>query len=90
MSLSLKNRFNQAVAGFIAGQAQRRHEAENAAMMEAIRHGDNRGLEKAIARGADVNICYGGKQPDNAVTLLTPISITKDNLNQAERLNEVK
>jgi len=31
-----------------------------------------------------------GKKPDNQVTLLTPIAITKDNLNQAERLNEVK
>jgi len=31
-----------------------------------------------------------GTKPDNAVTLLTPIAITKDNLNQAERLSEVK
>ncbi len=31
-----------------------------------------------------------GKKPDQKVTLLTPIAITKDNLNQAERLNEVK
>jgi ribose transport system substrate-binding protein/inositol transport system substrate-binding protein len=31
-----------------------------------------------------------GKQPAQKVTLLTPIAITKDNLNQAERLNEVK
>lgn len=31
-----------------------------------------------------------GKKPENQVTLLTPIAITKDNLNQAERLNEVK
>ena len=31
-----------------------------------------------------------GKKPDQKVTLLTPIAITSDNLNQAERLNEVK
>jgi inositol transport system substrate-binding protein len=31
-----------------------------------------------------------GKKPDQQVTLLTPIAITSDNLNQAERLNEVK
>ncbi len=31
-----------------------------------------------------------GKKPDQQVTLLTPIAITSDNLDQAERLNEVK
>ena len=31
-----------------------------------------------------------GKKPDQQVILLTPIAITSDNLNQAERLNEVK
>ena len=31
-----------------------------------------------------------GKKPDQQVMLLTPIAITSDNLNQAERLNEVK
>ena len=31
-----------------------------------------------------------GKKPAEPVTLLTPIAITSDNLNQAERLNEVK
>jgi inositol transport system substrate-binding protein len=31
-----------------------------------------------------------GKKPDQQVTLLTPIAITSENLNQAERLNEVK
>src|SRR5258708_6892397 len=31
-----------------------------------------------------------GKKPAEQVTLLTPIAITSDNLNQAERLNEVK
>jgi ABC-type sugar transport system substrate-binding protein len=37
-----------------------------------------------------VDFLRNGKKPDNPVTLLTPIAITKDNLNQAERLNEVK
>jgi inositol transport system substrate-binding protein len=31
-----------------------------------------------------------GKKPEQQVTLLTPIAITSENLNQAERLNEVK
>jgi hypothetical protein len=31
-----------------------------------------------------------GKKPDQQVTLLTPIAITSDNLDKAERLNEVK
>ena len=31
-----------------------------------------------------------GKKPDQQLKLLTPIAITSDNLNQAERLNEVK
>ena len=31
-----------------------------------------------------------GKQPAEKVTLLTPVAITKDNLDQAERLSEVK
>jgi inositol transport system substrate-binding protein len=31
-----------------------------------------------------------GKKPEQALILLTPIAITSDNLNQAERLNEVK
>jgi ribose transport system substrate-binding protein/inositol transport system substrate-binding protein len=37
-----------------------------------------------------VSFLRDGKQPAQKVTLLTPIAITKDNLNQAERLNEVK
>jgi len=37
-----------------------------------------------------VDFIRNGKKPDNAVTLLTPIAITKDNLNQSERLSEVK
>jgi len=37
-----------------------------------------------------VGFVRDGKKPDQQVTLLTPIAITIDNLNQAERLNEVK
>ena len=31
-----------------------------------------------------------GKKPDQQVTLLTPVAITKDNLKEGERLSEVK
>ena len=44
-------------------------------------------------RGAlEVLVTYlrEGKKPEQQVTLLTPIAITSENLNQAERLNEVK
>ena len=37
-----------------------------------------------------VSFLRDAKVPAEKVTLLTPIAITKDNLNQAERLNEVK
>ena len=37
-----------------------------------------------------VGFLRDGKKPDQQVILLTPIAITADNLNQAERLNEVK
>jgi ABC-type sugar transport system substrate-binding protein len=37
-----------------------------------------------------VDFIRKGTKPADAVTLLTPIAITKDNLNQAERLSEVK
>ena len=36
------------------------------------------------------NFIKSGKKPDQQVTLLTPIAITKDNLTEAERLSEVK
>ena len=52
---------------------------------------------RAIARRPDARCAPGlvaflrdGKKPDQQVILLTPIAITSDNLNQAERLNEVK
>ena len=37
-----------------------------------------------------VSFLREGKKPAQQVTLLTPIAITSDNLNEAERLNEVK
>ena len=37
-----------------------------------------------------VSFIREGKKTDQQVTLLTPIALTSDNLNQAERLNEVK
>jgi inositol transport system substrate-binding protein len=37
-----------------------------------------------------VSFIREGKKPAQQVTLLTPIAITSDNLNEAERLNEVK
>jgi inositol transport system substrate-binding protein len=37
-----------------------------------------------------VGFLRDGKKPDSQLILLTPIAITSDNLNQAERLNEVK
>jgi inositol transport system substrate-binding protein len=37
-----------------------------------------------------VSFLRDGTQPANKVTLLTPIAITKDNLDQAERMGEVK
>jgi len=37
-----------------------------------------------------VSFLRDGKEPAMKVTLLTPIAITKDNLDKAERLNEVK
>ena len=37
-----------------------------------------------------VSYLRDGKKPAQQVTLLTPIAVTKDNLNQGERLSEVK
>ena len=44
------------------------------------------------ALGVDMldDFLKNGKKPDQKVMLLTPVAITKDNLKQAERLNEVK
>ena len=55
------------------------------ATIEQLPGGQVRGaMERLVASLRD------GKKPDQQVTLLTPIAITSDNLNQAERLNEVK
>ena len=55
------------------------------ATIEQLPGGQVRGaMETLVASLRD------GKKPDQQVTLLTPIAITSDNLNQAERLNEVK
>ena len=42
--------------------------------------------------GVDTLVAFikDGKKPAEAVTLLTPVAITKDNLNIAERLGELK
>ena len=55
------------------------------ATIEQLPGGQVRGALETLA-----GFLRDGKKPDNQVTLLTPIAITKDNLNQAERLNEVK
>ena len=55
------------------------------ATIEQLPGGQTRGALQAL-----VGFLRDGKKPDNQVTLLTPIAITKDNLNQAERLKEVK
>jgi inositol transport system substrate-binding protein len=55
------------------------------ATIEQLPGGQVRGALQAL-----VAFLRDGKKPDQQVTLLTPIAITGDNLNQAERLDEVK
>jgi inositol transport system substrate-binding protein len=55
------------------------------ATIEQLPGGQVRGALQAL-----VALLRDGKNPEQKVTLLTPIAITSDNLNQAERLNEVK
>jgi inositol transport system substrate-binding protein len=55
------------------------------ATIEQLPGGQVRGALQAL-----VAFLRDGKKPDQQVTLLTPIAITSDNLNQAERLDEVK
>jgi len=55
------------------------------ATIEQMPGGQVRGALQAL-----VAFLRDGKKPDKQVILLTPIAITSDNLNQAERLNEVK
>jgi inositol transport system substrate-binding protein len=47
---------------------------------------------KQSATGVDIlaNFLKDGTKPAQQITLLTPVAITKENLNTAERLNEVK
>jgi len=55
------------------------------ATIEQMPGGQSRGAVDTL-----VAFVRDGKQPAQKVTLLTPIAITKDNLDQAERLGEVK
>jgi inositol transport system substrate-binding protein len=55
------------------------------ATIEQLPGGQVRGALETL-----VGFVRDGKKPDQQVTLLTPIAITSDNLNQAERLSEVK
>ena len=55
------------------------------ATIEQLPGGQVRGALEAL-----VAFLREGKKPDQQVTLLTPIAITSQNLDQAERLNEVK
>ncbi len=47
---------------------------------------------KQSAMGVQIMADYlkSGKKPEQQINLLTPVAITKDNLKDAERLNEVK
>ena len=65
--------------------------------LAAIRDGDLTATIEQMpggqSRGAvDTLVAFlrDGKKPAEQVTLLTPIAITKDNLDKAERLGEVK
>jgi ribose transport system substrate-binding protein/inositol transport system substrate-binding protein len=55
------------------------------ATIEQMPGGQSRGAVDTL-----VAFLRDGKKPDQQVTLLTPIAITKENLDQAERLGEVK
>jgi ribose transport system substrate-binding protein/inositol transport system substrate-binding protein len=55
------------------------------ATIEQLPGGQSRGAVDTL-----ISFLRDGKKPDQQVTLLTPIAITKDNLDQAERLGEVK
>jgi inositol transport system substrate-binding protein len=55
------------------------------ATIEQLPGGQVRGALEAL-----VAFLREGKKPDQQVTLLTPIAITSENLDKAERLNEIK
>ncbi len=44
----------------------------------------------AVAMRILVDFIKSGQRPATQVNLIPPVAITKDNLNQAQRLNEVK
>ena len=46
--------------------------------------------QSALGVATLANFIKSGKKPDQQVLLLTPVAITKDNLKDAERLDEVK
>ncbi len=48
------------------------------------------GKQSAIGVDMVAEFLKSGKKPDQQVTLLTPVAITKENLSEGERLNEVK
>jgi inositol transport system substrate-binding protein len=48
------------------------------------------GAQSRLAVDTLVSYLRDGKEPESKVQLLTPIAITKDNLNEAERIGEVK
>ncbi|HZP20357.1 MAG TPA: substrate-binding domain-containing protein [Bauldia sp.] len=55
------------------------------ATIEQMPGGQSRGAVDTL-----VAFLRDGKKPESKVTLLTPIAITKDNINDAERIGEVK
>ena len=67
------------------GARRRSSDGSLTATIEQIPGGQSRGAVDAL-----VAFLRDGTKPANQVTLLTPIAITKDNLNEAERLGEVK
>jgi ABC-type sugar transport system substrate-binding protein len=48
------------------------------------------GAQSRLAVDTLVSYLRDGKEPESKVQLLTPIAITKDNINEAERIGEVK
>ena len=48
------------------------------------------GKQSATAVKIMADYLKTGKKPEQQITLLTPAAITKDNINDAERLNELK
>ncbi len=48
------------------------------------------GKQSATAVQIMADYLQSGKKPDQQITLLTPVAITKDNLSEGERLSEVK